>query len=202
MKLLNKLEGIHTIDSIMKTLNVKKDTAIDYISRLRKLGYVKTKRMKNKRIYYIEFENKLGGESYIEHINKYSKIKLAKQNFYKVYGKKITDEEALIYALQSKNLRAILASLILFKRINNWKLLYKLAKEKDLKREIGALYDLSKTIFKIRRMNKNYLNNSSPKKNEKYKEIIKGFKSKDFINIEDKWKVYLPFNKVDLEEIK
>ena len=51
-------------------------------------------------------------------------------------------------------------------------------------------------------MNLRYLSNSLPKKGDKFKEIIPYFKSKDFKDIENRWKVYLPFNKADLGEYK
>ena len=202
-RLLERLEGIQTIETIMKNLNVKRKTAIDYVSILKKKGYVKTKQVHNhKRVYYIEFENKLGGQSYIELINKYSPIKISENKIYKIYGKRLTIEETLINAIESKSPRIILASLILFQKIKNWKKLYQLAKEKEIKREVGALYDLTRKIMKTRKMNLRYLSNSLPKKGDKFKEIIPYFKSKDFNDIENRWKVYLPFNKADLGEYK
>ncbi len=64
-KLLKKLEGIQTIESVKSRLNVNYAQASYYISRLKKEGYVKTKRLSNnKNVYEISFENKLGGTSY------------------------------------------------------------------------------------------------------------------------------------------
>ena len=127
--LLRKLEGIHSIESIASTMHVSKKKAVYYVYRLRKQGYVKTKKnSKNKRIYYVSFENRLGGKSYIDIINKYSPIKVSSSQDYKIYGKIPSLEETLIFAIKSKNLRVILASLALFKKISNWKELYKLAK--------------------------------------------------------------------------
>ena len=39
-----------------------------------------------------------------------------------------------------------------------------------------------------------------PKKNYEWRYVISGLKSDDFKEIEERWKVYLPFNKKDLEE--
>lgn len=47
-----------------------------------------------------------------------------------------------------------------------------------------------------------FRNNSLPKKENKFEYIIPKLKSKDFKKIEKLWKVYLPFNKEDLEEYK
>ena len=60
--LLQKLEGIQTINSIMSLLDVDKEKAAYYVYRLRKAGYVKTKKINdNTRIYHISFQNKGGG---------------------------------------------------------------------------------------------------------------------------------------------
>ena len=61
-KLLKKVKGIHTIESIKDILKAPKKKAIYYVYRLRKKGYVKTKKLSsNKRVYNISFENKLKG---------------------------------------------------------------------------------------------------------------------------------------------
>ncbi len=67
---LKKIQGVQTIPSIMDILNVSRKKAIYYVYRLRKKGYVKTKRLSNnKRVYNISFENRLKGSSYYEIIN-------------------------------------------------------------------------------------------------------------------------------------
>lgn len=202
-ELLEKLKGMHSISSVASIMQVSKKKAIYYVYRLRKQGYVKTrKNPENKSIYYISFENKLGGESYIDVINNYSPIKVSFSQDYKAYGRKIIPEEALVFALKTKELRIILASLALFKRINNWTELYKIAKLNNLKRQIGALYDLSKSIIKVRKMPKRFRKNILPRGDEKYEFMIDKLKSDDFKDIEKLWKVYLPFNVNDLEEYK
>ena len=197
--ILKKIEGIQTIQSIMDILNVSKEKAIYYVHRLRKKGYVKTKRLSdNKRVYNISFENRLKGSSYYEIINQNSPVKITASEVHLVYGKKPSLEETLVYAIKTKSLRTILASLALFKKISNWSELYSLAKENHIERHVGALYDLAREIMKTRRMTKRFRNNSLPKKNN-FKYIIEGLKSKDFKEIENRWKIYLPFNNADLE---
>ena len=95
---------------------------------------------------------------------------------------------------------AILASLALFKKINNWVELYHLAKENHIERQVGALYDLARKIMKVRRMSDKFRNNALPKEEYKFKYIIPELTSKDFMEIEKIWKIHLPFNKKDLEE--
>lgn len=202
-ELLPKLAGIQTIESIMDILKINRRMAIYYIHSLRKKGYVKTKRLSsNKRVYHVSIENKLGGKSYYDFINQYSPIKISTPVIHKIYGKEPSMEETLIYAIKTKSLRTILASLALFKKISNWGELYHLAKENHLERQVGALYDLARQIIRVRKMTRRFRNNSLPKKKYKFDYIIQGLNSNDFKNIEKVWKIYLPFNKKDLEEYK
>lgn len=201
--LLKKLEGIQTVDSASGLLRASKDKAIYYLYRLRKEGYVKTKRLSNnKRVYDISFENKLKGTSYFEIINKYSPVKIATPITYKIYGKNPSLEETLVYAIKTGSLRTILASLALFKRIANWSELYQLAKKNRIERQVGALYGLAKKIMRVRRMPDRFRNNALPKKEFKFEYTIPGLMSKDFKEIEETWKIYLPFNKNDLSDYK
>lgn len=199
--LTKKLEGIYTLESIMATLKVDQRTAINYVSNLRKQGYVKTKRTSSgKRIYNISRQNKIGGKSYYEVLNQISPIKLSESETYKVYGREIRFEEILIYAIKTGKLRVVLASLALFRHITNWTLLADLARKNGVKRQVCALYDLGRSIIRVRRVSKQFLKTCLPKPDDKYIYIIPNLESKDFDEIQQKWKVYLPFNKGDLRE--
>ncbi|MBI5065716.1 hypothetical protein HZA97_05765 [Candidatus Woesearchaeota archaeon] len=200
--LFKQIEGIQTIKSIMALLNVNREKAIYLIHRLRKAGYVKTKKNKDgSRIYYVSLENKLGGISYYDIINAHSPVKITGPK-YIIYGKKPSLEETLIFALKTKELRIILASLALFRNINNWSSLYQMAKKENLVRQVGALYDLARKYFMVRRMPERFKNHTLPRKGDKTIYIIRGLKSKDFKAIEKIWKIYLPFNEADLEDYK
>ena len=202
-ELLQKLAGIQTVGSVMDLLKVDKQMAIYFLHRLRKEGYVKTKKQRNnKRVYSISIDNKLGGKSYYDIINQYSPIKISTPTIYRIYGKEPSLEETLIYAIKTKSLRTILASLALFKKITNWVELYALAKENNIERQVGALYDLARHIMKVRRMTNKFRSSALPKKGYKFEYVIPELKSRDFIEIEKVWRIYLPFNKKDLEEYK
>ena len=203
IELLQKLAGIQTIESVMDILKVNKRMAIYYVYSLRRDGYVKTRRQSNnRRVYNISLDNKLGGKSYYDIINVYSPIKISTPIIHKIYGKEPSLEETLIYAIKTKSLRTILASLALFKKISNWVELYGLAKENHIERQVGALYDLARQIMKVRRMANKFRGSALPKEGYKFEYIIPELKSRDFTEIEKMWKIYLPFNKKDLEEYK
>ena len=200
-EIVKKLEGIQTIETVKDTLGISREKAIYYIYRLRKIGYVKTKKLSNnKRVYNISFENRLKGTSYYEIINKYSPIKISTPEIYKFYGKEPTFEETLVYAIKTQSFRTILAALALFKRIDDWVSLYQLAKKNHLERQVGAIYDLARKVMLTRKMTDRFRNNALPKENYQWRYVIPGLKSDDFKDIEKRWKIYLPFNKKDLED--
>ena len=204
INITEKLEGFHSIEDVQELLNVNRARAIHLMHTLRNKGFVKTKRTSaGKRYYHISFGNAVGGTSYIEVLNKYAPVPLASFETHKLYGKVISVEETLIYALKKDDIRHVIASLSLFKHIKNWSLLYNLAKKEGLNREICALYDVAKkTVKKIRRMPDRFKKLGTPKKNSKYKYIINLFSSDDFKKIERKWKVYIPLNIADLNEYR
>ena len=164
IELLQKLAGIQTIESVRDILKVDKRMAIYYVYSLRRDGYVKTRRQSNnRRVYNISLDNKLGGKSYYDIINLYSPIKISTPIVHKIYGKEPSLEETLIYAIKTKTLRPILASLGLFKKISNWVKLYDLAKENNIGRQVGALYDLARQIMRVRRMANKFRSITLPK---------------------------------------
>src|SRR3990167_8606964 len=202
-ELLQKLSGIQTIESVMDILKVNKRMAIYYVYSLRRDGYVKTRRQSNnRRVYNISLDNKLGGKSYYEIINQHSPIKISTPVIYRIYGKEPSLEETLIYAIKTKSIRTILASLALFGKIINWVELYNIAKKNNIERQVGALYDLARQIMKVRKMSPKFRSSTLPKEKYKFEYVVPKLKSRDFTGIEKIWKIYLPFNKKDLEEYK
>ena len=201
-ELLRKISGVQTIKSIESRLKIDKSKAIYLVHRLRKKGYVVTRQdSDNSRIYFISQENLLGGQSYIDILNKYSPIKITSSEVYKIYGRNISIEETIVYAIKTHKFRYILSSLVLFRKIKSWGELYRLAKKNNLVREIGALYNLIEITFpKVKKINKTFLRLGLPNAKDEFKHIIPNINSKDYFSIEEKWKIYIPFNKEDLVE--
>ena len=77
-KVAKELEGLQTVSTIAKKLNVSKRTAVNYAWRLRKAGYLTTayggKKTKIYKISRLLREKK--GYNFYELFNNYSKIKL------------------------------------------------------------------------------------------------------------------------------
>lgn len=217
-KLALRLEGLQTINTICKILNVKTSSAYEYISLLKKWGYSKEIRRTstNKRIYAIRrtpiIRSKFIPEEYseiprikqglFEIINENSPIKLVPSFEYKVQREeRLTIEEALVEAIKTKKFRVILSSLALFNKIENWKRLYYFAKINNLKNVIGALYDLTRLFIRVKRMDSR-LRIFLLKDIKIHRSIIPGIKSPDFEDIQKLWNVDIPFRKDDMLKLK
>ena len=199
IKLLRRIEGLHTIETLQKELNLTKQSTINLISKLRKEEYITlfAGGGKKKRIYRITArKQRKRQEGMFDIINKYSpNMKIREWYDHQVHGV-YGPEEALIDALQTQSFRLILASMRLFNHIKDWKKIYKLAKENNCWQKVGALYDVARKIIRVRRMDKRTREGLLRNGKEKY--IIKPFRSKHFKDVEKEWNVYIPFNVQDL----
>ena len=193
---LKAVEGLQTIETVAEALNIKKQSALNLISKLKKQGYVTTTGgRQQKRLYKITARKQRKRDlGMFDIINKHSSMKLAPWYDHQVHGH-YGPEEALIDAIQTQSFRAILASMKLFNHITDWPKLYKLAKEKNCWQKIGALYDVAKLYFRVREMPAYYL---------KYKsrawQRLTQLKKANFPGIAKKWQVYIPFNEKDMRE--
>lgn len=207
-ELLKILAGNHILKTVIEILNengikADKQKAIYLIHRLKKRGYVKTNQTSNNiRVYRISKKVLRPSFSFIDILNENTPQKLNYYDDYIVHDKKPSLEEVLIYAIKSKDIRKLIACIGLFQKINNWPLLYKLAKKENLQRQVGALYDVARTIIKTRKMTKRFRNLSLPKKTDKFQFIKDRYRSKHYQDIENKWKVYIPLNYLDLEDYR
>jgi len=200
IEVLSKIEGLQTIETIRKELNLTKNSALNLVSKLKKEGYITTQGGgKQVRLYTVTTKKqRKRKQGMYDILNKYSKnLKLAEPYDHQVHGT-YEVEDALIDAIKTESFRTILVSLNLFKHIINWPKLYRLAKENNCWQKVGALHDVAKTVFRVRKMPKKY----QPEKFTK-KVRLTLLKNKDnFPKIQNKWGVYIPFNKYDLRELK
>lgn len=201
---IRKLEGLHTLEGVQKKLGVQRSTAIKKLCQWRKEGYVETSGGgKQPRLYRVSCIKipKLGYPGLYDIINQHSPIKLVKPYEHRIIGRRLSIEEALVLAVNTGSFRVMLAALALFNKIQNWPRLYQLAKKKHLLRKIGALYDVARTLLRVRRMPKR-TRDLMLRAKEKGKFIIPGLKSDDFHTLETLWKVYIPFRRGDLMRYK
>ena len=199
-----KLEGLQTVDSISKNLNIDRRTAINYVWMLRKKGFAETIYGKRKiRMYRISpFKAvKSGYPGLYEFLNQNSKIKIYAPYKNRIYDHKPTAEEIIVKAVQTGDFRTVLSSLNLFNKVRDWAFLSQIARKENIGRKIGALYDAARTIIRVRRMDER-TRKSLLKSKIKDKFIVKNARTNDLKQIENAWNIYLRFNKADLEAYK
>lgn len=204
IELAQKLRGFNTLKMIESALNIGRTRAIYLVHRLRKKGFIETKYNSDKtRVYHISPKNALGGTNYTEIINKYSPMKLMVSDVHQIYGREPSIEETLIYSINRRDVRDIIASLALFRKVNDWSELYKRAKKENLVREVAALYDVARIVLpKLKRMPQRFKTLATPKKSDKFRYIVNGLDSLHFKKIEEKWKIYIPLNWDDLADYR
>ena len=199
-EVLRKIEGLQTIEAVAEALNIKKQSALNLISKLKKQGYVATSGgRQQKRLYKITARKQRKRDlGMFDIINRYSPMKLAPWYDHQVHGH-YGPEEALIDAIQTQSFRVILASLRLFNHITDWPKLYKLAKEKECWQKVGALYDVARLYFRINTMPLRYQNQKFIKKQY----IIKRYNTteKMYNSIKNKWNVEIPLQAGDIRKV-
>lgn len=203
-RLAKKLEGLKTIEDVERILGIKRATAIKYIHLLRKKGLVETRiGSKKKRIYRITRVKKIriGNPGFYETLNKNSSIKIWEPYEHRVIGKKLSIEEVIAWAASKMDLRIHIAVLALFKKVKNWSRLYRYARKYNVRRKVGALYDVARTILRIRRMDKRTRNKLINVTDER-RFMVPLMKSRDFKEIEKRWRIFIAFNKADLERYR
>ncbi len=202
--LLRKLEGIHTVETVAAESGIRRQSAINLLSRLKKEGYATVSGGgRQKRLYTITARKQRKRSSgMFDIINRYSHMKIAPWFDHQAHGA-YGAEEALIDAIATGSFRTILASLRLFSHIKDWPKLYRLANEKGCWQKVGALYEVARTCIKAKRMPSRYLHVS---KKQQAKQQVKWqaltqLRKANFPEITNKWRVYIPFNEKDLEAV-
>ena len=197
-KIARKLDGLQTVSTIAKSLNVKARTAINYAWLLRKNGYLASIQNRRVRLYRISpIRKKVTGYSLYELLNENSRVKIIVKEDYFIHSKKKPSiEEILVRCIMTGEFRIVLASLDLFNKVKNWPRLKFFADKYKSGRKIGALYDVARKIIRVRRMDKRTREGLLRNGKERY--IIKPFRSKHFKDVEKEWNVYIPFNVQDL----
>jgi hypothetical protein len=197
---LRKLEGLQTLDLIMQKLDIKRQTAKNLVTKWKKQQHLTVWKKGSPRIYKITMrKQRPRKEGMFDILNKYSPMKLAPWYDHQVHGK-YTVENAIVDAIQTESFRAILATLRLFNHVTDWPRLYGLAKKHDCWQKVGALYDVARLHFRVRRMSEIY---QHPKFRKKIN-LIKDYDRKEerYIPIETKWKVAVSFRKGDIWKVK
>ena len=195
-ELLYTLEGLHTVETIMKELSLRKQSALNLISKLKREQHLIIWAGGRKKIYKITIRKQLPrAHGMWDIINKYSPMKLNPWYDHQVHGV-YGPEEALVDAIETKSFRVILKSMHLFRHIKDWKKVYNLSRKYNSWQKICAVYDVSMLFIKVGRMPEKYIHF----KPQKWQQLTQ-LKKKNFPEIANKWKIYIPFNQNDMREI-
>lgn len=197
---LKNIEGKQTVESVAEILNLKRQSAINLLSKLKKEGFVKVSGgRQQKRIYTISNRRilKKENEGMFDILNKYSKNKIIPPFIHEPHNKYCA-ENAIVDLAEFDDIRILANMLKLFNHVKNWNLIYSLAKKSGAERKIGALYEIAREFTKTRKMperTRKLLLNSKTRKDF-------SSSSGNFKDIENIWKVKIPFNKKDLEALR
>jgi len=150
-------EGKYTVESFAKKQGIKRQSALNLLSKLKAKGLVTTSGGgRQKRIYTLTNKPQEKTNGFYETVNKYSPEKLIPKFKHKVIGN-YTIEHAIIDGIQIGDSRTIEATKYLFNHIKNWKRLFDLAKEKKVTKTIYKLYQEARKTIKCKTMPKRYL---------------------------------------------
>lgn len=199
-ELLKKIEGKQTVETISEILGIGRQSTLNLMSKLKKQGHATVSGGGHqKRIYTIsrKMVRKGDHEGMFDILNKFAPKKIIPLFIHEPHTR-YNVENAVIDLIELDDTRILLNMLSLFNHIKNWSLLYSLAKKSRARKKLGALYDIARTVTKVRKMpakTRKLLLKSTDKNN-----FIRS--SGDFAEIECTWGVNIPFNKKDLEAYK
>lgn len=199
-----RTEGTHTASSLARTLNITSQTAVNYIYGMRERGFVTTSRgERGKRLYLVSPVQlrKVGNKGFYNLLNEYSTLKIQQPFEDVVVGVELGPEDVIARALLTRDYRVILACIPVFRRVSDWKKLYRLSKEQKSERAVAALYLLARKCFRVPRMDGRVFMAMKGLAGKKMF-IIEGMRSRDFEKIEEECGVFIPFNKSDLSRLR
>lgn len=149
-------EGKFTLELFAKTQKLTKQSALNKLSKLKKLGFVSVSGGgKQKRIYTIFNKPQKKQNGFYQIVNKYSPQKLNPTFEHYTYGN-YTIEHAIVDGLKFKDIRTKQAISHLFRHIKNWKRLFGLAKKENMVNELYNQYTFARKITKCKTMPKRY----------------------------------------------
>ena len=157
IEILRKLEGLQTLETVQEALKIKKQSARNLLTKMKKEGHMTLWAKGRKPMYKITMRKQRKRDpGMFDLLNACNpSFKLNEWYDHQVHGR-YTVEDAIVDAVKTKSFRTCLATLHCFNHITDWKQLYHSAKEKDCWREVGALYDVARIYLKVKKMPERY----------------------------------------------
>ena len=198
---LRTIEGLHTEETLMKALAIKRQSVKNLLTKLKKEHHMTVWAKGKKRIYKITIaKQRPRSLGMFDILNKYNpNFQLQPWYDHQVHGE-YTVEDAIVDAVKTKSFRVLLSTLKLYNHVTNWVTLYHLAKKNNCWNQVGALYDVARLHERVRHIPKRYRPNTSEKKHfllqRNYPTSNKQYKP-----IEKKWNVPIPFLEGDIKKV-
>lgn len=150
-------EGKYTVERFAEEQHIKRQSALNLLSKLKKQGLVSTTGGgKQKRIYAITKLPKKKPNGFYNIVNKYSPEKLQPKFEHFVNGK-YTIEHSIIDGIKINDARTLEATMYLFRHVKNWKRLLDLAKKNDLEKKLIIFYKKARKKVRCKKMPKRYM---------------------------------------------
>ena len=151
-------EGKYTVETFARERGLKRQSAINLLSKLKKQGYVQVSGGgRQKRIYTISKVPTKPTNGFYDIINKYSPEKLTPLFNHYVHGN-YTVEQAIIDGIEIGDSRTRTATMHLFRHIGNWTRLFEIAKKKHLENELLILYREARKQTRCKKLPKRFEN--------------------------------------------
>ena len=149
-------EGKYTVELFAQDRDISRQSALNLLSRLKKLGHVNVSGGgRQKRIYTISRTPIPKTNGFYDLVNKYSPEKLHPAFVHVVHGR-YTIEHAIIDGIKIGDARTLEATKHLFNQVKNWKRLMDIAKKANLLKEVHTLWEDARETMRCRNMPKRY----------------------------------------------
>jgi len=149
-------EGKYTVETFARENRLKRQSAINLLSRLKKKGYASTSGGgRQKRIYTVSRTIQKPTNGFYDVVNRYGPEKLVPRFKHYVTGK-YTTEHAIIDGIKIGDARTLEATMHLFRHVTSWKRLIHLAEKHNLKKQLYALYNKARKTTRCKTMPKRY----------------------------------------------
>ena len=142
--------NIYTLEMLQEERNIKRQSALNLISRLKK-----NKRVKRKgKLYYIYDTPQEEPNGLYAILNK-TPVKLHPTIQHYVHGT-YTVEQAIVDALETKDVRHCIAAAFILNRISHWTTLVQELKKKNLLPLFKYTYETARKVIRVSKMPKRY----------------------------------------------
>jgi hypothetical protein len=149
-------DGKHTVETFARERGIARQSALNLLSRLKLQGYVQTSGGgRQPRIYTLSSVAQVPTNGFYDMVNRYSPEKLVPRFRHRVRGR-YTIEHAIVDGVRIGDVRTLEATMHLFRHVTSWKRLFRLAKERNLVKQVHELYHKARTKTRCKKLPKRY----------------------------------------------